>query len=96
MNRAKTANHHQKRVTFELAADREAEVFLAGTFNAWMPQKQRLSDKGGNGIYSCTLALTPGIYEYKFKVNDTWLVDVNNPNFAQNYLGSLNSVIVVQ
>ena len=57
---------------------------------------QWLLDKEGNGVYSCRMMLEPGTYEYKFVVDVEWKLDSNNPNFAPNDLGTLNSVLVVE
>lgn len=67
----------------------------AGTFNDWTPDRPLL-DKEGNGVYSCRMMLEPGTYEYKFVVDGEWKLDSNNPNFAPNDLGTLNSVLVVE
>jgi len=86
----------KKRIVLSLNAEPGTEIFVAGTFNDWKPAQKPMIDKTGNGIYSCALMLAPGTYEYKFRVNDTWSVDPENPHFAQNDLGTLNSVLVVQ
>jgi len=85
----------KKRVKFELSAERNIDVFVAGTFNNWDPTQKRLVDKSNDGVYQCFVMLAPGTYEYKFYVNNTWCVDPSNPNFNQNDLGTLNSVLVV-
>ena len=90
-----TATSTKKRIILTLNAEHGAEVYVAGTFNNWEPEKQMI-DKTGTGTYSCQLMLTPGTYEYKFKVNNAWVLDQNNPNFTQNNLGTLNSVLNVQ
>ena len=94
MSNTKNSATKKSRITFELVADVGANVFLAGSFNDWTPQKP-LIDKEGDGLYRCAMMLPPGIYEYKFKVNDSWQIDAKNPNFTQNALGTLNSVITV-
>jgi len=85
----------KRRVKFELSAERNIDVFVAGTFNNWDPTQKRLVDKSNDGVYQCFVMLAPGTYEYKFYVNNTWCVDPANPNFNQNDLGTLNSVLVV-
>ncbi len=85
----------KKKVCFELVATNASDVFLAGTFNEWAPKK-KMVDKNGDGVYSCTMMLAPGTYEYKFKVDDQWIIDQSNPNFAPNNIGTLNSVITIQ
>jgi len=87
---------NKKRVILSLNAEPGTEIFVAGTFNDWNPTLKSLTDKTGTGFYSCALMLTPGTYEYKFRINDTWSVDPANPQFSQNDLGTLNSVLVVQ
>ena len=84
-----------KRVTFTLAADAGSDVYLAGDFNDWNPEGKKLTDKKGDGIYSATIALAPGEYEYKFVINGTWCVDPNCKEWRQNSLGTLNSVLRV-
>ena len=55
-----------------------------------------MADQDGNGVYNVVLALPPGTYEYKFHINGVWCADPGNPNFKQNSLGTLNSVIIVE
>ncbi len=69
-------------------------VVVAGSFNNWRPEDP-LIDKDSNGIYRCRKVLKPGVYEYKFVVDGEWRLDNSNPDFVQNGLGSLNSVLVV-
>ncbi|MBE6366373.1 MAG: glycoside hydrolase [Lentisphaerae bacterium] len=71
-------------------------VSVAGNFNDWDPTAKPMTDKAGNGVYRCTLLLAPGTYEYKFVINGVWCVDTNNPNFAPNDLGTLNSLLIVE
>lgn len=54
-------------------------VFLAGSFNSWT--NQPMVDSEGSGIYSLTLALQPGAYQFKFKNGpDGWEnIIVNHP-----------------
>lgn len=86
----------KKRVVLSLQAEHGADVFVAGTFNNWNPDQKQLSFSKEKGIYSCTLMLEPGTYEYKFRVNNTWTIDQNNPSFTRNDLGTLNNVLIVQ
>ena len=86
----------KRRVTLTLGTARDSEVFVVGTFNDWKLDEKRLVDKEDNGFYSCCLFLAPGAYEYKFRVNGEWLVDLRNPNFVPNQFGSLNSVLMVE
>ncbi len=93
---AKKAAPKKKRVTFEVMAEPNSKVFVAGSFNNWSDKAKQLKDKDGNGCYSGALMLEPGEYEYKFVINDNWQIDDENPLFNQNKLGTLNSVIKVE
>lgn len=92
----KTGATGKKRITFELVAEPGIEVFVAGTFNNWDVTGKKLADKNGDGNYRGVVMLSPGAYEYKFYVDNIWCVDPANPNFTQNELGTLNSVLVVE
>ena len=70
-------------------------VAVAGSFNDWQPNKV-LTDKKGDGHYSCRLMLYPGEYQYKFLVDGEWRSDAENPDFVPNEFGSLNSVLTVK
>lgn len=72
------------------------KVAVAGSFNDWEPELNPMTDAKGDGVYRCTLRLAPGCYEYKFVVDGEWVLDDNNPNFASNDFGTLNSVLNVK
>lgn len=86
----------KRRVKFEFLSEAGSKVFLAGSFNNWSDTAKELKDKNGDGCYSGTLLLEPGEYEYKFVINGSWQIDAENPNFNQNKLGTLNSVVKVE
>ena len=46
-------------------------VYIGGDFNEWSDSANPLSDDDGDGIWTTTLTLQPGVYEYKFHV-DKW------------------------
>lgn len=85
-----------KRVSFQVTANPKSEVFLAGTFNGWDPRRHQMKDPRGGGGYSITLMLPAGEYEYKFVINDNWVVDPECQNWVRNSLGTLNSVLKVE
>ena len=85
----------RRAVNFEIRELPGKEIFIAGEFNDWKLVK-KLEDKNGDGVYRCRLMLFPGVYQYKFGVDDMWRVDPGNPNFQPNEFGSLNSVLVVE
>lgn len=85
----------RKRVKFEVLAEPNTKVFLAGSFNNWSATAKELKEKDGDGCYAGTLLLEPAEYEYKFVIDGNWQIDAENPNFNQNKLGTLNSVVKV-
>jgi len=83
----------KKRVAFTIEAEKGSDVYVAGTFNGWNPRKNKLRFK--NGVYTTSILLPPGRYEYKFVVNDVWCVDPACSEWTPNNIGSLNSVKTV-
>ena len=53
-------------------------------------------DKKNAGVYSTTIKLAPGTYQYKFVIDGTWCADPECADFVQNDHGTLNSVITVK
>lgn len=88
-----TATGKSKRIKFEIEADPGSEVQIAGSFNNWDPTANKL--KGKDGVYSATMLLGKGRYEYKFVINNVWCVDPKCKEWVPNSYGSLNSVLVV-
>jgi Glycogen recognition site of AMP-activated protein kinase len=73
------------------------EIFLAGTMNAWNPANKDylLKDEDGDGIYSITLQLAPGTYQYKFVIDGTWTKDPYSPAAEGDGFGGQNGKFVV-
>jgi hypothetical protein len=46
-------------------------VYVSGSFNNWSGDANPLSDADGDGVWTATLSLPSGAYEYKFTV-DNW------------------------
>ncbi|MEI8248043.1 MAG: glycogen-binding domain-containing protein, partial [Lentisphaerota bacterium] len=93
---AKQPGGKHKHVKFQVQTKPGSRVYVGGDFNEWNHLMQELMDEVGNGVYEVVIALEPGIYEYKFHINDNWCVDPENPNFRPNAMGTLNSVIIVE
>lgn len=85
----------RKRVQFAVAAEPGSKVAVSGDFNNWDTVGHPMEDKNGDGNYTATILLAPGVYEYKFIVNDTWSIDPNCVEWVQNSFGTLNSVLHV-
>lgn len=69
------------------------QVCLVGDFTSWNPLVMK---KQKSGRHSLTVALQPGVYEYRFIVDGQWLVDPDHNHWAPNPYGSFNSVAQVQ
>jgi 5'-AMP-activated protein kinase regulatory beta subunit len=63
-----------------------------GDFNNWNPKKHPMQNDG-NGIWSKTVVLSPGKYEYKFFVDGKWKKDPQNVKTCLNCFGTQNSVL---
>ena len=86
----------KKRVVLSVKVEPDSTVYLAGSFNDWSATDKKLVDKQGNGIFTTTVTLPPGIYEYKFVINGVWTLDPDpDRDWTQNGLGTLNSVLRV-
>ena len=85
-----------KSVTFTVRAEPGKTVYLAGCFNKWNPTGKQMLDKKNAGVYSTTIKLAPGTYQYKFVIDGTWCADPECADFVQNDHGTLNSVITVK
>lgn len=87
-------NVRRRRVKFQIAADPNSKVAVAGTFNGWDPEKGIMKSRGG--VFSRHVLLEPGHYQYKFVVNGVWTVDPEQQEWTPNEHGSLNSVINIE
>ena len=83
-----------KSVTFTVHADKGKAVYVAGEFNKWNPTAKKMTFKAG--VYSATLKLPAGSYQYKFVIDGTWCADPENANSVPNDQGTFNSVITVK
>ncbi len=70
-------------------------VYLAGTFNHFSHTQTPMKDQGG-GVYSVTLRLSPGLYHYKFLVDDDhWFADPSADPKLQDAEDHHNSGVIV-
>lgn len=76
---------------FTVAAPGAKEVVLLGDFSAWQPIS--LFDHDGDGVWSVTVALPPGRYEYAFVVDGRW---VGQDPVAAEYVRTFGEYISVR
>jgi len=84
----------KRRLVFLLEAPGANEVILMADFNKWN-KKVHPMKKDENGIWSKTVVIPPGRYEYKFLVDGEWWNDPKNQDVSYNQHGTLNSVLAV-
>ena len=85
---------NEKLVKFQIQAEPGSNVYIAGSFNAWDPKANKL--RKSKDIYTTSIVLEKGRYEYKFVINDVWHVDPNCPEWQPNSMGSINSLLTVE
>lgn len=95
-SRKSVAKPAARRVAFTVRAEIGKPVYLAGSFNQWNPTGKKMSDKKKDGVYSTTVMLAPGEYEYKFVIDGVWCIDPENVDVVPNDHGTMNSVITVK
>jgi hypothetical protein len=54
-----------------------------------------IGQRNDDGTWSKEILLAPGVYQYKFLVDDEWMEDQNNPNVAEDPFGGRNSILEI-
>ncbi len=71
-------------------------VAIAGDFNQWNFQSNCLEDPDGDGIWTATLKLPPGRYEYMFVLDgEEWVPDPNANKFVKDGFGNMNAILEI-
>ena len=71
-------------------------VAIAGDFNGWNPQANILEDSDGDGIWTGTLKLEPGRYEYMFVLDgEKWFPDPNALRYVKDGFGNRNAILEI-
>jgi len=71
-------------------------VAIAGDFNGWNPQANILEDPDGDGIWTGTLKLEPGRYEYMFVLDgEKWFPDPNALRYVKDGFGNKNAILEI-
>ncbi|MFC1817278.1 isoamylase early set domain-containing protein [Thermodesulfobacteriota bacterium] len=82
----------RKRVSFSIEAPVAEQVVLMGDFNKWDPNVHPMKNHG-NGIWTKSVIIPPGEYEYKFLIDGDWKEDPGNEKTCPNCFGTLNSIL---
>ena len=86
-------------VVFNFKPDSKAnKIFLAGNFNGWKPDDENylMKDADGDGIYSITVKLAAGSYQYKFVADGKWTKDPESPGALPDGYGGMNGSFTVK
>lgn len=71
-------------------------VAIAGDFNNWDPQTNILEDPEGDGVWTGTLKLKPGRYEYMFVMDgEKWFPDPNALRYVKDGFGNKNAILEI-
>lgn len=90
-----TSSEPQVFVRLILVQPNAQSVSVAGDFNGWNPDHTRLEPADG-GVWTVTIPLKPGRYEYMFVVNGKqWIADPLSAEDAGDGFGSHNAVLDV-
>jgi hypothetical protein len=95
-HRAPRTSDHAVPTQFVLHAPRASRVALVGDFNAWNAAATPLTRVSSSGIWTVTIALTPGRHTYAFMVDGTaWTLDPRAPTAQDPDFGTPSSVVLV-
>ncbi|KJH48065.1 5'-AMP-activated protein kinase, beta subunit, complex-interacting region [Dictyocaulus viviparus] len=73
------------------ATSQPRSVFICGSWDGW---RHKIPLVKSDNDFSTILELTPGHHEYKFMVDNKWVVDNNQPK-TNNNLGGENNVMSI-
>jgi hypothetical protein len=105
-NRLQAPHPVENGILFQYEAPSARYVNLAGNFNSWCgtqgtgrfdPTIDPMHDEDGDGIWTITLQLKPGRYQYKYVIDRgvRWELDPNNPD-TDTEGGIRNSLLIVK
>jgi hypothetical protein len=71
-------------------------VAITGDFNGWNTHANLLEDPEGDGIWTGTLKLEPGRYEYMFVLDgEKWFPDPNALRYVKDGFGNKNAILEI-
>ena len=85
-------------ITFSMRADASQvkSIAVVGDFNDWDPTRNLLTDKNNDGIWTVTLKLEPGRYEYMFILDgQKWVPDPSAYRYVSDGFGNKNAVLEI-
>lgn len=83
-------------VRFAFRAPSAQSVSLAGDFNDWEADALALLDADGDGVWTGTFALQPGVHKYMFVVDgERWETDPGAERHMDDGFGMRNALIAI-
>lgn len=82
-------------VQFMYVAPGAGAVTVAGDFNDWSGDADPLRDPDGDGIWTGTLPIEPGLHKYMFVVDGEWTTDPQADRYVDDGFGNRNALIEV-
>ena len=83
-------------ITFRVRVPDAKTVYVMGSFNQWGDVPEQLRNTG-NGLFTLTLKLKPGIYQYVYKVDDNEILsDPHARLYTQDGFGQRNAILIVK
>lgn len=86
-------------VVFNYKTDTKGiQIYLAGNFNQWNAANAQylMKDDDGDGVWSITVKLAPGTYQYKYVIDGKWTQDTYAPAETADGFGGRNSQFEVK
>ena len=84
-------------VHFAILAPGAETVALVGDFNGWNTNATLLQPSRANGLWTVTLPLDSGAYQYAFVIDGTtWVADPTSAIQVKDEFGVGNSVLIIQ
>ena len=81
---------------FLLHAPKARQVALVGDFNDWAREGTPMSDPDENGVWTVSVPLQAGRYQYKFLVDGKqWVVEPDAPAYHPDGFGGRNSLLEI-
>jgi hypothetical protein len=84
----------RKMVPVKVQVGEAREVVFTGDFSGWAKDKVRLA-KSGNGVWSGSIELAPGEYQYRLIVDGEWRDNPAADARVPNTFGTSNCVLKV-
>lgn len=85
-------------ITFSMRADatQVQSIAVVGDFNDWDPNRNPLTDVNHDGLWTTTLKLEPGRYEYMFIIDgQKWVPDPSAYQYVNDGFGNKNAVLEI-